>query len=116
MLYSATTPPEEVPHYCLPEIGGYFMSKTEQHAIHSRLKARRGEISNEIASLEGAMKEAGVRFASLSGLLGACQIGHFDWSPYQKLVAELPRTAARYDAAKSELADIEAQLSKFTFD
>jgi hypothetical protein len=116
MIYSATTPAEEVPYYCLPEIGGYFMSKTEQHAIYSRLKARRGEISNEIASLEGAMKEAGVRFASLSRSLSGCQIGNLDWSPYQNLVTELPRTAARYDAAKSELADIQAQLSKFTFD
>jgi hypothetical protein len=112
MIYSATTPIDELPCY-LPELGGYFMSKGEQKEIREALRAKEKEILNEIAGIEGKMKAAAPRFNSLSRSLADCQVGNLDWSVYQNLIAELPLGAKRYDVLKIELQDVRAQLAKF---
>jgi len=113
MIYLQTTPEDEKPCY-LPEIGGYFMSKSEQSAIYLNLKARRTSVKNEIAGLEVDLKEAGVLFSALSRSLTACHAANLDWGRYQNLASELPAKAKRYEWLKAELENIQAQLDKFS--
>jgi len=112
MIYSAMTPIDELPSY-LPEIGGYFMSKSEQREVREILRVREKEILNEIAGIEGKMKAAAPHFNSLNRSLADCQVGNLDWSVYQNLVSELPLKAKRHNALKIELQDVRAQLAKF---
>jgi hypothetical protein len=112
MIYSATTPIEDLPCY-LPEIGGYFMSKSEQDERRDALRSQEKQIMREMAGIETDMKAAAPRFNSLSRSLADCQVGNLDWSVYQNLVAELPSKAKRYEALKIELQNVRAQLAKF---
>src|ERR1700693_519677 len=112
MIYSATTPIEDLPCY-LPAIGGYFMSRGEQKEVRETLKLREKEILNEIAGIEGKMKAAAPRFNSLSRSLTDCQVGNLDWSVYQALISELPHKAERHSGLKIELESVRATVSKF---
>jgi hypothetical protein len=112
MIYSVTTPIEDLPCY-LPEIGGYFMSKGEQRDIRDTLKLREKQILNEIAGIEADMKAAAPRFNSLSRSLAECHVGNLDWTVYQAFLAELPLKARRYSALTVELQDVRGQLAKF---
>lgn len=114
MIYSATTPPEEVPYYCLPELGGYFMSKGEQREARETLESEIRDLRKEAASLADKIMAASVPFDRLSRLLKNNQVGNEDWSIYQKLVDELPHQAARYEELKQDLARLQARLDKLT--
>jgi hypothetical protein len=112
MIYSVTTPIEDLPCY-LPEIGGYFMSKSEQDERRDALRSQEKQIMREMAGIETDMKAAGPRFNSLGRSLTECQVGNLDWSVYKTLILELPTKARRFDALKIELQDVRAQLAKF---
>jgi hypothetical protein len=113
MIYSTATPTEDLPCY-LPEIGGYFMSKGEQRDVYLALKAKRTEIRNEIKAIETTMKAAAPLFNSLGRSLAECHVGNLDWSPYPRLISDLPVKAIRYDALKLQLAEVQADLDGFT--
>lgn len=56
MIYSANTPKDEIPWYCLPELGDYFMSKSEQYGIKEALTGEIRDIKHEMRGIEIEME------------------------------------------------------------